>query len=127
MWQRIKQGKLLAALSAFIKENIVMSELLNTLLQKLDEPTARFATLDRYYAGEQSLAFLAPDARKQLGDRLERIAVNITRLAVTSLAERLRIIGFTNAGKRDARLWNSWIDQDLDQLASVAHREALTL
>lgn len=120
------QGNRDAVLSAFIKED-VMSELLNTLLQKLDEPTARFATLDRYYAGEQSLAFLAPDARKQLGDRLERIAVNIPRLAVTSLAERLRIIGFTNAGKRDTKLWASWIDQDLDQLASVAHREALTL
>jgi hypothetical protein len=104
-----------------------MSDLLNTLLQKLDEPLPRFAKLDQYYAGEQSLAFLAPDARKQLGDRLERIGVNIPRLAVTSLAERLRIIGFTRAGKPDAKLWQTWIDQDLDQLASVAHREALTL
>ena len=72
-----------------------MSELLNTLLQKLDEPSARFAQLDQYYAGEQALAFLAPDSKKALGDRLSRMSVNIPKLAVTALAERLRVIGFT--------------------------------
>ena len=45
------------------------------------------------------------------------------RLAVTALAERLRITGFTG----DADLWADWIRNDLDQTSGVAHREALLL
>ena len=104
-----------------------MSELLNSLLQKLDEPSARFAQLDRYYAGEQPLAFLSPDSKEALGDRLSRMSVNIPKLAVTALAERLRVIGFAQNGEPDLQLWQDWIANDMDQLAPVAHREALTL
>jgi hypothetical protein len=104
-----------------------MSELLNSLLQKLDEPSARFAQLDQYYAGEQALAFLAPDSKKALGDRLSRMSVNIPKLAVTALAERLRVIGFARDGEPDLEIWSDWIANDMDQLAVVAHREALTL
>src|SRR5699024_9998 len=73
------------------------------------------------------LSFLAPEAKKSLGNRLHRVGVNIPRLAVTSLAERLRVIGFTRAGAPASDLWQVWVDQDLDQLAGVAHREALAL
>lgn len=104
-----------------------MSDLLNSLLQKLDEPSARFAQLDQYYAGEQALAFLAPDSKKALGDRLSRMSVNIPKLAVTALAERLRVIGFARDGEPDLEIWKDWINNDMDQLAVVAHREALTL
>ena len=104
-----------------------MSDLLNSLLQKLDEPAARFAQLDKYYAGEQALAFLAPDSKEALGDRLSRMSVNIPKLAVTALAERLRVIGFARDGEPDLEIWKDWIQNDMDQLAIVAHREALTL
>lgn len=100
---------------------------LNTLLQTLDAPTARFTELDRYYAGDQALAFLSPEASKALGNRMTRISANIPRLAVTSLAERLRVIGFSRDGQPDAQLWTDWISNDLDQTSTVAHREALTL
>ncbi|WJG11643.1 phage portal protein [Gordonia sp. Swx-4] len=93
-----------------------------TLLQRIDAPAARYAVLDRYYVGEQPLAFLAPEARKALGDRFGRIASNLCRLSVTSIAERLRVTGFTGAD-----VWDDWLRNDLDQLAPVAHREALLL
>lgn len=95
---------------------------LQTMLQKLDEPAARYALLDRYYAGTQPLAYLAPEAKTALGDRFGRMASNIPRLAVTALAERLRLTGFSDAG-----LWTDWIRNDLDQTSAVAHREALLL
>ncbi|AZZ82564.1 hypothetical protein C5O27_17135 [Gordonia alkanivorans] len=98
------------------------TDLLTTLLQKIDEPSARFADLDRYYAGTQPLAFLSPEARKALGDRFGRLATNLPRLAVTSLAERLRVTGFTGAD-----VWEDWIRNDLDQTSGIAHREALLL
>ena len=100
---------------------------LGGLLQALDESAAQYAALDAYYAGTQPLAFLAPEAREALGTRLGRMASNIPRLAVTSLAERLRITGLRVAGQADPVLWGDWIRNDLDQLAGVAHREALTL
>ena len=95
---------------------------LQTMLQKLDEPLARYSMLDLYYSGTQSLAFLSPEAKTALGSRFGRMASNIPRLAVTALAERLRITGFS-----DPDLWTDWIRCDLDQQAGVAHREALLL
>lgn len=98
------------------------NELFTKLLQRVDEPSARFASLDRYYEGRQPLAFLAPESRTALGDRFGRIASNIPRLAVSSIAERLRVTGFQGVD-----VWSDWLRNDLDQQAPVTHREALLL
>lgn len=98
-------------------------ELLTALLQRLSEPSARYADLDRYYTGTQPLAYLSPEAKTALGNRFGVMASNIPRLAVTALAERLRITGFSG----DAALWADWVRNDLDQTSGVAHREALLL
>lgn len=99
-----------------------MTDLLTTLAQKLDEPAARYSTLDAYYEGRQPLAFLAPEAKQALGSRMGRMASNIPRLAVTALAERLRVTGFEGAS-----VWEDWLANDLDQTSGVAHRESLAL
>lgn len=99
---------------------MTQTELLTQLLQRLDEPVAAYTALDRYYDGTQPLAFLSPEAKVALGTRFGRMASNIPRLAVTALAERLRITGF-----RAADVWAEWIRNDLDQTSGVAHREAL--
>ena len=96
---------------------------LSKLLAELNAPAARYAELDRYYAGRQPLAFLAPEAKKALGNRFGRMVSNIPRLAIGSLSERLRINGFDG----DPALWDDWLRCDLDQLAGAAHREALLL
>lgn len=101
-----------------------MNETLTTLLQKLDEPVARYQRYDNYYRGEQPLAFLAPEARTALGHRFGRMASNIPRLAVTALSERLRVSGF-QTNDDDEKVWDDWTRNDLDQLSGVAHREAL--
>lgn len=98
--------------------------LLTELLQRLDEPAHHYAELDRYYEGCQPLAFLAPEARVALGQRFGRMATNLCKLAVTSLAERLRVTGFSGDA---ADIWPDWIHNDLDQLSGVAHRDALLL
>ena len=100
---------------------------LTTLTRRLDEADPRLTLLDRYYAGEQPLSFLAPEAEAALGYGFAAMNSNIPRLAVTSLAERLRVAGFTRDGTPDPALWAAWVRNDLDQLAGVAHREALTL
>lgn len=97
-------------------------EFLREMLQKLDEPLGRYSLLDEYYEGTQPLAFLSPEAMAALGNRFGRMASNLPRLAVTAIAERLRITGFS-----DESLWADWIRCDMDQQSSVAHREALLL
>ncbi len=92
------------------------------LLQRLDEPAAWFAELERYYSGTQPLAFLSPEAKVALGTRFGRMASNIPRLAVTSLTERLRVTGFTGVD-----VWDNWLRNDMDQESVVAMREALLL
>ena len=46
---------------------MTQDELLQTLLQKLDEPVARYAELERYYTGTQPLAFLSPGGQGRAG------------------------------------------------------------
>ena len=102
---------------------MTQDELLTLLIQRLGEPLARYADLDRYYTGKQPLAFLSPEAKTALGNRFGLMSSNIPRLSVTALAERLRITGFTG----DAGIWADWVRNDLDQTSGVAHREALLL
>lgn len=99
---------------------ITPTDFLLKLVQKLDEPLAKYSTLDRYYTGSQPLAFLSPESKAALGNRFGRMASNIPRLAVTALTERLQITGFS-----DEALWPEWLRNDMDLFSSVAHREAL--
>ena len=103
-----------------------MNKTLDTLLQKLDQKVGNYDVYDRYYRGQQPLAYLAPEARTALGNRFGRMASNIPRLAVTALSERLRVTGF-RTNDDDSAVWADWSRNDLDQLSAVAHREALTL
>lgn len=99
-----------------------MTDTLTDLLQKLEEPTAKYADLERYYAGTQPLAFLSPESKAALGTRFGRMATNIPRVAVTSLTERLRVTGFDGV-----EVWADWLRNDMDQESVVGHREALLL
>ncbi len=42
---------------------MTQDELLLQLLQRLDEPAARYPGLDCYYTGKSPLAFLSPEAK----------------------------------------------------------------
>lgn len=96
--------------------------LLDTLIKKLDAPQSTYAGLDAYYDGLQPLSFLSPEARTALGNRLHRVSVNVPRLLVEAVAERLRIVGFDGAD-----VWPAWLANDADQTSGAVHREALTL
>lgn len=104
-----------------------MPDLLQTLLSNLDAPLARYSQLDAYYAGKQPLAFLSPEAKAAIGSRFGIMSSNLPRLAVTALAERLRVTGFRTNGVANVDLWADWKRNDLDQQAGIAHREALLL
>ncbi|MCM3554007.1 phage portal protein [Janibacter melonis] len=95
---------------------------LTASLQHLDEKAATYSQLTAYYEGRQPLTFLSPEARESLNNRLAAVSVNIPRLLVDSIAERLRITGCTRPD-----VWADWRANDLDTMHRVAHREALLL
>ena len=97
------------------------NDLLVELLKALDAPQAHYAELEQYARGEQPLAFISPESRKALGNRLTRISSNIPALAVNSIVERLRPTGFS-----DPRAWDLFAANDLDQLAAQVMADALT-
>jgi hypothetical protein len=99
-----------------------MTPELISLLQQLDSKAVEYRENDLYYCAKQPLAFLSPESKAALSNRFGRIASNIPRLAVNSLAERLRVTGFVGAD-----VWDDFIAGDLDQWAGVVHREALSL
>jgi hypothetical protein len=90
------------------------------LLQTLDAPQGRFAELSRAYEGHDQLSFISPESLKCLGNRFSRMNVNICRLAVQSVIERLRVCGFEG----DERVWGWWMQNELDLESEMAHREA---
>lgn len=97
------------------------------LAQALDVRAARLHLLEQYYRAQQPLAYLSPEAKKALGPRFGVLGVNYPRLAVLSIAERLRVSAFMVDGVRSSQAWQMWLRADLDQRAPVAHREALSL
>lgn len=95
---------------------------LTSILQRLDEKAALYSSLTRYYEGTQPLTFLSPEARASLNDRLSTVSVNIPRLLVDSISERLRVTGCSRPDT-----WQDWTRNDLDTMHRIAHREALLL
>lgn len=102
-----------------------MSAVVERLSTRLDEVEAKVRMHEQRYAGDSPLAFLAPDARKALGDRLRVLNLNFCKLAVDSLAERIRVAGFLVDGSSDAALWQTWREQEMESGSLQAITEAL--
>lgn len=98
-------------------------ERLTDILLALDAPQHWMVWLQNHFDGLSRVAFMAPEARVELGDRFDRLVVNIPRLAITSLVERLRVSGF--GGADGDRVQQAWATNDLDLLAVNAYSEAL--
>ncbi|WP_083063040.1 phage portal protein [Mycobacterium arosiense] len=97
-------------------------DVLADLLQTLDAPQPRYQMLSRWYEGlNNQLHFIEPESREALGNKLERLSINLCRLSINSIVERLRVCGFEG----DSRLWEWFEDNELDIESASAHREAL--
>ncbi|MDZ4233223.1 MAG: phage portal protein, partial [Dietzia sp.] len=95
-------------------------DLLNDVLLKLDEPQSMYAMYGAYAENRQPLAFISPESRRMLGNRMSRMSVNVARLTCSSMVERLRVSGFS-----DDRAWKLFVDNDLDQLLPQALFDAV--
>lgn len=106
---------------------MVTVKILEGLSRKLDETEPPLRDLDSYYYGEQVLSFLSVEAKEALGNRLRALTVNVPRLVVDSISERLRVQGFTIDGKFAADIYEAWENAGFEDGHGVAHTEALAL
>lgn len=96
--------------------------------EQLDTQAGDLAVLDSYLEGRQPAAFLSPESRKALGNRLTALSVNFPRLVVGSLAERLRLEGFKAEDPAiGADLWRVMKRNRMVDGAAATHYEALAL
>jgi hypothetical protein len=93
------------------------------LLLALDAVQYALRRLQVHYDGVAAIEFLSPEAREALEGRLSEIYVNIPRLVVSSIAERLNVTGWTGADADVAE--QIWYANDLDVQGDLAHSEAL--
>ncbi|PRZ41914.1 SPP1 Gp6-like portal protein [Antricoccus suffuscus] len=103
-------------------------DLAATFSDQLDAQASDLAALDQYLEGTQPAAFLSPESRKALGNRLQVLSVNFPRLVVTSIAERLNLEGFrTEDPAVGSELWRVMKRNRMIDGAATAHMEALAL
>jgi hypothetical protein len=93
------------------------------LLLALDAVQYQLRHLQVHYDGVAAIEFVSPEAREALEGRLSDLYVNIPRLVVSSIAERLNVTGWTGADADAAE--QIWYANDLDVQGDLAHSEAL--
>jgi hypothetical protein len=83
--------------------------------------------LDLYYSGRQPLGFLPPDVAEATMGRLRPLLINWPRLVIDTIEERLDVEGFRFGTDlpADARCWDIWQANNLDEWSQLCHLEAL--
>ena len=96
------------------------------LAQALDQwgaAEARLSELRHTWNGTRPPAYLSPEAREALGNRLGRIGVNYPRLAVEALAERMTLSGLEVREQLD--VWAEFVAANGPELAELVHVDRL--
>lgn len=103
-----------------LQQVAALSKRLNASQQELNQ-------LDSYCDGTQSSAFLSPEVRRLVGNRLTELIINWPYHVLDSLENRLDVEGFRLAGKdaADKDLWSTWQSNNMDVESQVAHFEAM--
>jgi hypothetical protein len=99
---------------------------LRYLGSRLDTQVPEMARLDLYYDGNQPIAFLSPEVKEAVGERLHNICINWPALKINSLEERLDVTGFRLPNESTfERAWDIWQANNMDEQSQQAHVESL--
>lgn len=101
--------------------------LVDRLSQQLTKANIGYDKFDRYYTGDQPLAYLAPEVEAQVGDRLAPMVINWPETIVDSVNRRLKVEGFTvgQGEETDAELWRIWTANGMHEDAPLGQVDAL--
>lgn len=108
-------------------EELARLELLVSMLNELDTRAKTLRVYDRYYRGDQPLAFASVKFRQAFGGLLDNFADSWCPLVVDAVEERLNVNGFRfgedTSADRDA--WTLWQTAGLDAGSQLLHTESL--
>lgn len=101
--------------------------LVEKLTRQLDHANLDYDRYDRYYTGDQPLAYLAPEVEAQVGNRLAPMVINWPETIVDSVNRRLKVEGFTvgQGEETDAELWRIWTANGMHEDAPLGQVDAL--
>lgn len=96
-----------------------MADMLSVLNSEYDR-------MDRYYTGDQPMAYLAAEIRAQLGSHMASLVINWPEVVVDSVVRRLAIEGFRlgQGGEADDELWRIFTANGLDEESPLSFSDA---
>lgn len=102
---------------------------LKHLISCHDREIPELKLLDKYYEGEQPLAYLAPELQAEMDERVRQVVINWPQLVADSLEERLDVEGFRfpEEAEADDELWRIWQANGLDAKSHQGHLDALVM
>lgn len=97
------------------------------LARKMQQQRPAMDTAGRFYDGSQPMAWIDPRIAYELRQRVKPLNVNFARLAVDTMASRLRVVGFRSRPGQvlDAELAATWQRNGMDEQAHMAQLDAL--
>lgn len=101
--------------------------LIEQLSRQMAQANTVYDEMDRYYSGDQPLAFLAPEVAAQVGNRLAPMVINWPETIVDSVNRRVREEGFRlgQASEADEELWRIWTANEMHHEAPLGQVDAL--
>jgi hypothetical protein len=101
--------------------------LVERLAAKLAQANLDYEKFDRYYTGDQPLAFLAPEVQAQIGNRLAPLVINWPETITDSVNRRISNEGFLlgQGGNADDELWRIWTANGMHEDAPLGQVDAL--
>lgn len=104
-------------------------EMRDFLARKIVAQRADMVTAQKYMDGEQSMQWIDPDVAKYLKGRIKPLPVNVCRVSVEALAQRLKVTGFRSSPGEvvDRQLASIWQRNSMDEQSQLAQTESLVL
>lgn len=102
-----------------------IGQITGKLNRKIEDSLTDLKTLDSAWNGDSPMAFLSPESRKALGNRLPKLGVNIPRLGLMSLVERMSLRGVRRDGELNLELWGHLQRAGIMELVPQAILDAL--
>lgn len=93
--------------------------------EKLDRANVLYEKLEKYFKGEQPLAYLTEDVRKACGDRLTPLHIDWPRLIINSHEQRCDVEDFRLGNQEVFKpAFDIWQRNNMDAKAPMAHSDA---